>query len=181
MKSQVILALLSSTQALDTLSGMAFSSSTNCGQCIRNGWYYCTTSPYSTGTKPASDMCCDPSATLDNTSCATGYSGTNTRAGGSTCTPDFSSKDKALLSCPFVTATCGSTNAFVFANKVAVNQRATATGLDMKGSCTWVVKATCDSPGFEVVTITNAENYLIHWYEYSSTTPKDSTVSTFPK
>jgi hypothetical protein len=162
MKLQVLAALLGSTAALDTITGLNFDATINCAQCIRNGYVYCTTSPYFLGAaKPASDMCCNPNVGLDSTNCATGYSGSagaNTPVGGSAvCNYSYSSRDKQLLSCPQLTGTCGTQNVYTFANKAAVPSVVQTTGFTQQSSCTYVIKATCDSPGFEIKEMTSPD------------------------
>ena len=72
-------------------------------------------------------MCCDTTKVLDNTNCATGYSGTDTVASGYKCNENFSSKDKQLVSCPQSTNVCGTGQVNTFADKSATGTLKTIT------------------------------------------------------
>jgi len=48
-------------------------------------------------------------------------------------------------------------------------------------TCTWLIKATCDAPGFTVKTMTHPTLIALHYYEYSDSTLKDTTYTDFPR
>ena len=67
-----------------------------------------------------------------------------------------------------------------FADKAATKVTKTITGFSNTQSCTYLVKATCDAPGFRVTGNSHPEKLMMHFYEYSSTTAKDGTATDFP-
>jgi len=183
MKS--IFVLLGSAYALDKISpAVTFASTLNCAQCIRNGYVFCTDTSalfQSAATLPANNQCCNPALALDSTNCSAGYTSTaGTLKAGASCNQSFSSLDKQLLSCPQLNTVCDGPNVVnTFANKDATKVTKTITTFSNTQSCTYVVKATCDAPGFRVTGMSHPEKFLIHFYEYSSTTAKDANTD-FP-
>lgn len=109
----------------------------------------------------------------DSTGCSTVYSNAAGatlayNANYDTCSEHFSSFDKQLIACPNDSDICGTTRVHTFADKTAAKVTKSTTSFTQDESCTWVIKATCDSPGWEIDNIDHPEKISIHYYEYTS-------------
>jgi len=130
-----------------------------CPVCIRTGNVFCTTVPYGHAdnvyTAPAENMCC---TALDSTNCPTAYdssSGTAVLKSTLTCSSSYTSKDLAVAMCPQKVSICGggASNVHTFASKDSTEVSATVSTFAAKEKCTFLIKATCDAPGFSITAL----------------------------
>jgi len=92
---------------------------------------------------------------------------------GFRCTSEFTSKDHALMACPTPISVCGTTKIIV-ANASATSTtnptQVTLTAGNASVHCSYLVKATCGAPGFDINTSTTEEDTIVklHYLEWDT-------------
>lgn len=85
------------------------------------------------------------------------------------CTSQFSGTNGnqlGIISAPHFKDKCGSDRVLAFDNKGIPEKTFQATSLTSKDSCTWVIKAVCDAPGFYLSALSEDDALAISFMQY---------------
>lgn len=141
MLKQYLIGMLS-LLAVPVLSAITYSADLKCGKCIKGGYNFCfqgnDTQKFDSASGLSSTCCADSSCSQASDS-------------SWTCSSSYSDPDYALTFCPFKKNKCGSIQKVEYGeDDVNVSQSLTLQNLEAGETCSFMIKSSCNSPGFRV-------------------------------